>query len=366
MSDADISKKLLPYREKIDALDDKIIALLEKRIKITTEVGKIKRTLDIETYAILEREVEIIRRLKEKNPFLADYISPIYREIISACIAFERPTRIAFLGPEATYSHEMARKIFGHAAHYHTQSSISDAMVQAENHSVDFAVIPFENSSAGIVGESLDQLLSTSLTITGEGMLRIHHHLLVNAQFSTTPLSKINKVYAHPQPLEQCRYWLKKHLPHAVLIPTTSTATAAKNIQNSKKAEAAIGSVLAKNYYQLTSIAKDIEDNNHNSTRFLILGNRLPKPTGRDKTSFIAASFHEAGSMNKLLAPLAENNINMTKLESRPAPNTLWEYLFYIDVEGHQNDTNLKKSLQKIKKNARFFKILGSYPQSPD
>ncbi len=365
MSD-ELVKHLQPYREKINALDDKIIDLLEKRIKITTKVGEIKRKLNIETYAILEREVEIIRRLQDKKPLLSDCIAPIYREIISTCIAFERPTKISFLGPNATFSHEMALKIFGTAAQYNAQTSITKAIEQAESNLVDFAVVPFENSSAGTIGESLDQLSKTPLIINGESTLRIHHHLLANAKLANTPLSKITAVYAHPQPLEQCRHWLTKHLPNADLIATTSTAAAAKMIKEKKEKWAAIGSSMAANHYQLTSLAKGIEDSNNNCTRFLILGNRHPQPTGKDKTSFIVASFHEAGSMNKLLTPLAEHNINMTKLESRPAPNTVWEYFFYIDVEGHQDDSNLKKSLKKIKNNARFFKLLGSYPQSPD
>lgn len=362
MPDKDLSQHLLPIRQKIDAIDDKIITLLCQRAKLAARVGKIKQQENIKTYAILEREVEIVKRLQKKFPEFKDHIAPIYTEIISACIAFERPTQVAILGPHGTYSHEMALKLFGHSAGYHPVSSISNAVTATEQATADFSVIPFENSSAGTIGESLDQLIATPLIINGEGILRIRHHLLVHQKSSHLTLKQIKKIYAHPQALEQCREWLRKKTPNAALFPTTSTAAAAQKIMADNKAVAAIGSLTAKNYYQLSDLASSIEDNKNNSTRFLILGERLPQPTGTDKTSFIVAAGDEAGAMSRLLAPLEKYKINMSKLESRPNPKALWEYYFYIDIDGHQHDKKIAQALNAIKNNARFFKILGSYP----
>ena len=366
MAKDDLRETLDRFRREIDALDDRLLALLEERAKLTSQVGDLKRAHHYKTYAVLEREAEIIDRLRQKSALLQPYIAPIYREIISACVSFERPTAVAYLGPEGTFSHEAALKNFGHSAQLKPMPGITAAFHEAGKSAVDFAVVPFENSAIGAVGETLDELLATPLQVSGEVLLRIRHNLLVPPSHADKTPADIVEIHAHPQALGQCRQWLRMHAPQAELRASVSTAAAATKLGEGKDGVAVIGSSLAQEIYGLSALAEDIEDHPNNSTRFLILGGPPPKPTGGDKTSLVMAVREEAGAMVRLLKPFSDNGVNMTKFESRPSPGGLWQYVFFVDIDGHRDDTSVADALGKMKTQAAFLKVLGSYPRAPD
>ncbi len=360
-----MSDTLKKYRTQIDALDDEILALLEKRAQVAQQVGEEKRQQNMPYFSVVEREAQILRRQKENSTLLAPHITAIYREIIAACLACEQPVQVAYLGPTGTYTHEAALKMFGHAAVLSPMETIEATLLTAEKGDCDFAVLPFENSAAGTVGATMDALVHTPLVINGETVLRIRHNLL-SADDTLTPAT-VKEIHAHPQALEQCRGWIEKNAPQATLHAADSNAAAAKLATTSKAAGMAIiASHTAQEIYQLSRLAENIEDFNNNSTRFLILGQQQPQPSGADKTSFIMSVKEEAGAMFRVLKPLADNNINMTKFESRPARGQLWEYLFFIDCIGHQQNVALTTALAEVKQRASFIKILGSYPQAID
>lgn len=348
-------------RKEIDALDDQLLDLLEARARLAQVVGEEKRAQQLATYSVPEREAEILRRLKKNSTLLKPHIEAIYREIISACLACEKPASVAYLGPAGTYSHDAALKMFGHAAQLSPETTIEAVISEAEKQHCDFAIVPFENSAAGTIGSALDALFHTPLTIVGETILRIRHNLLAAGQ---PALNAVREVYAHPQALEQCRGWLENHLPRARQHPADSNAAAAEIAAKSGKVTAAICSLAAGELYRLTPLAKDIEDVSNNSTRFLVLGRQQPAATGADKTSFIMTVKDEPGAMFKVLKPLSDSGINMVKLESRPVRGRLWEYMFFIDCIGHQQEAVMAAVLRKVKRRAAFMKILGSYPQA--
>ena len=326
------------------------------------QVGKAKQAKGLQNFAVPEREEEILRRVGKQGTLLQKHLPAIYREIISACLACEKPVSAAYLGPIGTYSHEAALHMLGTAAVLSPLTTISTAINSTEKEQTDFSIVPFENSAAGMVGETADCLINTNLKINAEYVLRIRHRMLVSKAHDGVPLADIKAVYAHPQPLEQCRRWLATHMPRAILHTADSTAAAATQIAKSKRAEAAIGSALARDLHQLAELADSIEDFPNNSTRFLMLGHRDTEPTKNDKTSFIITTPDKPGSMYRVLQPLATHGISMTKLESRPAQGRLWEYSFFIDIHGHQKTPKIARALAEMQKSAASFKILGSYP----
>lgn len=351
-------------REEIDAIDAQVIALLERRAQCAVVIGKQKKSAAQPLY-VPEREAQVLQKASVQARLLKPHIAGIYRQIIAACLSLEQPLRVAFLGPKGTFSHEAAHKLFGESMHYEPMSTITACLHETEKGNADIAIVPFENSVAGTVGETRTLLYETSLHINGEFYLRIQHHLLA-VPAATTPVRDLRTIYAHPQALEQCRRWLARHAPNAHLEATPSSAAAAQTVASAKAdaAVAAIGSSLSQSIYQLQPLATDIEDSTQNSTRFFVFGRRRLAPSGRDKTSLLLTTRHESGALCKILQAFSDCGINMTKLESIPSAGKLWAYLFLVDIDGHQDDFSVARALTEINQHAPFFKILGSYPKA--
>lgn len=347
-------------RKKIDALDDSILELLNQRARFVKEVGKVKAHGKSEFY-VPNREKEIYDRLTNNNkgPFSNEAIKAIFREIISASLALEHPLKIAFLGPQATYTHLASIKQFGHSAELVPVKSISDVFEEVERGEANYGVVPIENSTEGIVTHTLDMFVDSNLQIVAEVMLEISHFLLSK----NGRIEEIKKVYSHPQPIAQCRNWLAKNLPNVPVIETASTAVAAQMVANEPDA-AAIASEFAASIYDLKVVRKRIEDNVNNFTRFLVIGKKSPEKSGSDKTSLMFAVKDESGALYRMLEPFSKHNINLTKVESRPMKTRAWEYIFFLDMEGHISEPNLKEAVDELSKICLFLKVLGSYPRS--
>ena len=351
MSEKDIQK----VRERIDALDKELLGLLERRAGLAREVGKLKG--NSAAYRP-ERESEILSRMPESA-------RPVFREVISLCRAVEQPIRVAYLGPHGTFSEQAVRRQFGSAVDAQPAGSIDEVFRSAEAATTQFAVVPVENSTEGAVGRTLDLLLVTPLKICGEIELKVRQNLLSREKDS----KKIKTIYSHSQSLAQCNGWLGQNLPAPPRIPVGSNAEAAQRAAKEKGAAAIAGEAAAERY-KLTILARDIEDNPSNTTRFLVLGNLEPAPTGRDRTSLVMSAENKPGAVHALLTPLAEAGVSMSRIESRPSRlgkqsgSSLWEYVFFIDVEGHQADSKVKNAIDILKTKAPFLKILGSYPMA--
>ena len=359
MSD-ELQQKLSIVRAEIDAIDAQLIELLNRRAKCAQQVGEIKASHGDAGYIYRpEREAQVLRRIQEINPgpLSNESVTWFFREVMSACLSLEQALGIAFLGPLGTFSESAATKHFGHAARLMPQVSIDDVFREVEASHADYAVVPIENSTEGAIGRTLDLLLTTPLKICGEVVLRIHQHLLS----SETSLGNISKVYSHAQSLAQCHEWLNRSLPNAQRIPVASNAQAAQ-CAAAEAGTAAIAGEAAAERYQLPKLASSIEDEPNNTTRFVVLGRQEAGPSGRDKTSLIMSAHNLTGALGKLLAPFSESGVSMTRLESRPAPHTLWEYVFFVDIEGHREDPAVATALAELGQRAAYLKVLGSYP----
>ena len=359
MSD-ELQKKLSIVRAEIDAIDAQLIELLNRRAKCAQQVGEIKASHGDAGYIYRpEREAQVLRRIQEINPgpLSNESVTWFFREVMSACLSLEQALGIAFLGPLGTFSESAATKHFGHAARLMPQVSIDDVFREVEASHADYAVVPIENSTEGAIGRTLDLLLTTPLKICGEVVLRIHQHLLS----SETSLGNISKVYSHAQSLAQCHEWLNRSLPNAQRIPVASNAQAAQ-CAAAEAGTAAIAGEAAAERYQLPKLASSIEDEPNNTTRFVVLGRQEAGPSGRDKTSLIMSAHNRTGALGKLLAPFSESGVSMTRLESRPARHTLWEYVFFVDIEGHREDPAVATALAELGQRAAYLKVLGSYP----
>jgi chorismate mutase/prephenate dehydratase len=347
-------------RRDIDQIDAEILSLISKRGKLAKEIGHIKKSAGIEIY-VPSREKQIFDRLSKLNrgPYVDTSIFSIFREVISATRALEQPTRIAFLGPIATFTHMAAVNHFGSSASFLPQGSIADVFSEVEKQRADYGVVPIENSTEGVVNYTLDKFVESDLKICSEIIISVSHNLLS----AESDVTKIKTVYSHPQALSQCRQWLTTHLPKAKLKETESTALAAKKIIKEKGA-AAIASQLAGDLYGLNLLVRDIQDQSKNYTRFLVIGQDQAELTGRDKTSLAFVAKDRVGVLFHLLKPLAENQINLTKIESRPLKKRAWEYMFFIDLDGHANEKRIQSAIERLKNECEFFKILGSYPKT--
>lgn len=353
--------KLLPHRQAIDEIDATILRLLNERAEHARSIGELKGT---GTVYRPEREAEVLQRIKQLNPgpLPDEAAARLFREIMSECLAVERPLMIAYLGPAGTFTQQAAIKHFGHAAHTQACATVDECFRLVEARQADYVVAPVENSTEGSVGRTLDLLSHSPLQACGEVVLRIHHHLLRKNQ---ADLHGVKTVYAHAQALAQCHGWLNRHLPDAVRISVSSNAEAARMAAESGDASvAAIAGQAAAELYQLTKVADNIEDEPNNTTRFLVLGHQPTNSTGRDKTSLVVSTPNQAGAVNALLQPFTEQGISMTKFESRPSKSGLWTYLFFIDIEGHTQDDKVQAALVALNKLASFVKIIGSYPQA--
>jgi len=354
---------LAPIRAQIDTLDRQIVDLLNQRLALAAEIGKLKRSQGGQIY-VAEREDAVFRKISELNrgPIKNDALQAIYREIMSAAIALEKPLLIAYLGPEATNTHAAAMKKFGASVDYRAMSTIADIFTAVEKGEADYAVIPIENSTEGSVRETLDSFVESDLKIVSQIYLEIAHVLISNSK-----LEQIEKVYSKDQAIAQCRHWLQRHLPHAQLIDAPSTSRAVQ-IAKESVGTAAIASELAAQFYEVPVVTRNIQDKADNTTRFFVLGKRPSGPVGggRDMTSFLISLGDEAsaksGALLKMLMPLAERGINLSKIESRPSKKRPWDYYFFIDVKGHFEDPEMKQALAELKSFCPLVKWMGSYP----
>jgi chorismate mutase/prephenate dehydratase len=355
--------ELGPIREQIDGLDRQLVELINRRLKLAAEIGRIKRSTGGEIY-VPEREDAVLRKVGAQNagPIKEEALRAIYREIMSAAIALEKPLAIAYLGPEASNTHAGAIKKFGASVDYHPIATIADIFTAVEKSEADYAVIPIENSTEGSVREALDSFVESDLKIVGQLYLEITHCLVTQS-----PLEKIERVYSKDQALAQCRHWLQRHLPHAQLIDAPSTSRAVQ-IAGQDPTAAAVAGELAATHYGVPILVRNIQDKADNTTRFFVLGRKPAGPVGggKDMTSFLVSLGDEAGShsgsLMRMLMPLAERGINMSKIESRPSKKRPWDYYFFIDVTGHHDDEAMKEALGELRKFCPLVKWLGSYP----
>jgi chorismate mutase/prephenate dehydratase len=355
-----MSTRLPELRQAIDALDDELVRLLNERARLVQEVGQIKAQLK-QPFYVPERERQILERLQQANvgPFPTEALRPVFSEIISACLSLEHPLRVAFLGPEATFTHMAARSRFGLSARYVPAATVAGVFTEVEKGVADLGVVPIENSTEGVVNSTLDVLIDSELSITAEIATTVSHCLLTRSG----TLDGVQKVYSHPQALAQCRQWLSQNLPNVAQIEVASTALAARLTKDDPVA-AAVASELAGQLYDLKIARKKIEDEVRNVTRFLVIGREAPPPTGRDKTSILFSLKDAAGVLFKVLQPLADAGLNLSRIESRPSRKKLWDYVFFIDVDGHTGEPTVDAALRALEERCEFVKVLGSYPRA--
>ncbi len=353
---------LKQLRDHIDALDEKILSLFNERAGIAIEVAEAKRAQgETGTFYRPEREADVLRHVIDKNsgPLENNDVAHLFRALMSACLSAEAPLTVGFLGPEGTYSHAAALKHFGYAINSHPLPTIDDVFREVEAGQTNFGVVPIENSTEGVISNTLDNFVDSTLKVCGEVSLRIHHHLLAKAN----SLDEIKRVYSHQQSLAQCRKWLAANLPHAEQVNVSSNAEAARRAAEDPTT-AAVAGEQAGELYDLASLVSNIEDDPNNTTRFLVIGNIETGATGDDKTSIMVSSQNEAGALYELLAPLARHNVSMSKIESRPSHGGLWEYVFFLDLDGHVSEPAISEVLEEIGQQAVMLKLLGSYPKS--
>jgi chorismate mutase/prephenate dehydratase len=354
--------KLKPLRERIDALDREIIGLINRRAQVAQEVGHIKRAEGSPVYRP-EREQQVIAALQAANPgpVKPEGIAAIWRELMSACRALEQPTRVAYLGPAGTFSEQAALGHFGGSIERVPCVSIDEVFRATAAGAVDYGVVPVENSTEGVIARSLDLFLQMPMTIVGETSLKVRQNLMRRE----ASMDGMATVVAHPQSLAQCHGWLSQHLPLVERRPVASNAEGAR-LASLDASLAAIAGERAAAEFGLHIVAPAIQDDAHNRTRFAVVGLpervALPGSTGRDCTSLIASVPNRPGAVHDMLVPLKTHGVSMTRFESRPARSAQWEYFFYIDVEGHQDDARLAQALQELRATCAFLKVLGSYP----
>jgi chorismate mutase/prephenate dehydratase len=346
------------WRSRINDLDKDILDLLNRRADAALQIGELKRQQALPYFAP-EREAEVLGRILALNrgPLPPDALRAIWREILSASLALENPLPVAYFGPPGTYTHQAAIQRFGSSAAFVALRSIAEVFDEVERGRSDFGVVPVENSTEGPVNITLDRLLESDALITGEVTLEITHHLLSRAG----GLAEVKLVCSHPQALAQCRHWLASHLPDVQAEETSSTSAAAVRAKDDPTV-AAIASEMAGRLYDVPVLLRRIEDNPYNSTRFLVLGRRPMPPTGRDKTSILFSMRNEPGVLYSILEPFAERRLNLTKIESRPTKRRPWEYVNFVDFEGHRDTEDVRAVLAAVNERCQFLKILGSYP----
>jgi chorismate mutase/prephenate dehydratase len=350
-----MAESLKQIRDQIDALDRRLVKLLSSRARLAQRIGRLKEGPAYRP----EREAQVLRGVLAANPGpLPDAaLARLYTEIMSACRALEDSLSVAYLGPQGTFSQEAATKHFGGVTKLAPCGSIDEVFRQVETGALGYGVVPVENSTEGAIGRTLDLLLATPAKICGEVMLPIRQCLMGKSG----KLGDVRRVYSHTQSLGQCQQWLARHLPKAERAPVVSNAEAAR-LAARERGAAAIGPKTAAALYGLKVIAANIEDESKNTTRFLVIAAQDAARSGHDKTSLVMSTRNVPGAMHELLTPLAANQVSMTRLESRPSRTGLWEYVFYVDIEGHQGDANVASALAELEQKASFLKNLGSYP----
>lgn len=347
-------------RKEIDRLDDEILRLLNERSGHVITIGKAKRQADPQ--ALLHtagREASVVDRLVRQNtgPFPNEAIRPVYREIMSASLSLEGTQTVAYLGPPATFTHLAALGKFGESAQYVPVSGIKEVFDEVERERAIYGVVPIENSTEGVVNYTLDMFIDSNLMIYGEVMQEISHYFMSKSE----RIEDVVKIYSHSHALAQCRNWLKTNMAEVPMVEASSTSRAAQRCQEEPRA-AAIASELAAHMYGLHVLQSKIEDNVNNFTRFLVLCKHGAEPTGKDKTSVMLSFKDRAGALYDLLRPVASSGINMTKIESRPSRRKAWEYIFFVDFEGHMQEDRIRRTIEELKSRCLFMKVLGSYP----
>ena len=351
-------------RADIDAVDEQLHALLNQRARLAQRAG-ISKHEDGHTVDFYrpEREAEVLRRVLERNPgpLRNEEVVRLFREIMSACLAQEEPLKVAFLGPEGTFTQQAVLRHFGHSVRALALPTVDEVFQEVEAGNADFGVVAIENSSEGTVTNTLDRFLTSPLHICGEVELQIHHCLMGKMD----ALARVLRVCSHGQALAQCRGWLDEHLPEAERVPVASNAEGARRARD-EHGSAAIAGETAAEVYGLNILVRDIEDRADNTTRFLVVGRKLLRSSGADRTTLLLSigETRSPGALHRLLEPLARYGISMTRIESRPSRRRKWDYVFFIDIEGHADDAGVRKALAALKKRASLFRVLGSYPRA--
>lgn len=366
MSDTPMTEQqqLTQIRNQIDSIDKQIQDLIGKRAGCAQKVADIK-TQGGNVNAVFyrpEREAQVLRAVKARNTSLLpdEEMAKLFREIMSTCLALEQPVSVAFLGPEGSYSHASMVKQFGSSAHPYAVSTIEEVFAVVEKGEANYGIVPIENSSEGVVKQSQNELIRSSLKVSGEVDMEIHHCLLSKS----ADVEKVQKVVAHPQALGQCEEWLKNNMPWAQLEAVDSNALAAKMAQEDPSL-GAIASEQAGQLYQLIVLEKHIEDAKDNTTKFWVVGREETQPSGEDKTALIISIHNKSGALLDILSSFSQRDINMTRIISRPSTDKKWDYLFFIDIKGHKDDAVIKEALAEVQSKAAFYKLLGSFPVSP-
>jgi len=358
MDDDSSDKGIAGRRAGIDRIDGELVKLLSERARLAQEIGKLKGDGPV---LRPEREAEVLCRATSANPgpLPNESLGRVFAEIVSACRALEQRLHIAYLGPAGTFSEMAVGKHFGHSVDGVPLPSIDEVFREAETGATQFAVVPVENSTEGAVGRTLDLLLQTPLAICAEVVLRVHQNLMAKGD----SLAGVARVYSHAQSLAQCHQWLAANLPQVERVQVASNAEAAR-LAAQEPTACAVGPAIAAERYGLNLLAENIEDAPNNLTRFLVLGSLETAPTGKDLTSLVMSAPNRPGAVHALIAPFAKHGVSMSRIESRPARLGRWEYMFYIDVEGHQRDPKVANALAELKGLAPFLKVLGSYPSA--
>jgi len=360
-ADADLAE----IRERINEIDERLQALINERAKYAQKVGLAKGELgQAVDYYRPEREAEILRTIKKRNegPLRDEEMLRLFREIMSACLAQQDPLKIGFLGPEGTFTQTAVYKHFGHSVRALPFHTIDEVFQEVECGAADFGVVPIENSTEGSVNNTLDMFLTSPLKISGEIELKIEQHLMGKMQ----GLKNIERICAHEQSLAQCRGWLREYLPQIELIGMSSNAAGARRARD-EDGTAAIGPEVAADVYELKIMVNNVEDRPDNATRFLVVGRNLLAASGDDKTTILVSTSDTAGGagvLHNLLQPFAEQGVNMTRIESRPSQRKKWDYVFFIDIEGHAEEAPVSDALAKLEKNSSLFRVLGAYPKA--
>jgi len=352
-------------RAEIDTLDKKIAVLINKRAHCAqqTAIAKKKSTTEDEVvYYRPEREAQVLRRVMERNegPLGDETLARLFREIMSACLALEEPMKIAYLGPEGTFTQAAALKHFGHSVTSVPLTTVDEVFREVESGSAHYGIVPVENSTEGMVNTTLDSFMESNLHICGEVELRIHHHLLIG---QATRKDSITRIYSHQQSLAQCRKWLDSHFPNVERVAVSSNAEAARRLEHEWHA-AAIAGEAAGEIYGLKREVANIEDNPNNTTRFFIVGRDTVPTSGDDKTSIIVSVRNKPGALHELLEPFHKSNISLTRIETRPVKEGIWAYVFFMDFEGHEDEDNVKQVLAELDSKAAYVRRLGSYPKA--
>src|SRR5262245_30609886 len=353
------------HRKAIDRLDGQIVRLLNERTRHVLEIGAAKLKAGEEIYAP-HRELAILQRICRRNagPITNESLRAVYREIMSSALSLEKSMTIAYLGPEATFTHQAAIRRFGSSLKYAPQKTIADVFQEVSKNRAEYGVVPVENSTEGVVTHTLDMFVDSDLKIVAQIVLPIQYCLAGNCQ-----LRDIKRLHAHPQAQAQCRGWVQEHLPKVEILDASSNASAAQRAENPielgmRGRVAAITGTLAAEKYNLRILERDIQDNAANATRFLVLGRQCGPSTGHDRTSLMFSIADKVGALHRALAPFRRYRINMTKIESRPSKRKVWEYFFFVDCDGHVNDSKVAKAIDQLGQHCSFVKVLGSYPNA--